>query len=140
MAPRVQITFDAADPHALVRWWAERLGLVVEENHDMIAGLLESGVVSEDDVVRIDDRLFFADAVAAYDPDGAVPRFLFQRVPEPKSAKNRVHLDISVPPEDLEQETDAWVASGASLVEYRSYPGHQWAVLQDPEGNEFCLH
>ena len=137
MSRSIQITFDAADPHALAAWWAELLGYEVESNHEMIAGLLEQGIVSEDDVVRVDGTLFFADAVAI---DGDGPRMLFQRVPEPKMAKNRVHLDLPVDPDELESEVDRVVATGGTFVDYRSHPGHRWAVMQDPEGNEFCLH
>jgi hypothetical protein len=140
MALRVQITFDASDPHALAAWWSARLGYEIEDGHDRIADLLERGVVADTDVVRVDGRLFFADAVAANDPDRAGPRMLFQRVPEPKVAKNRIHLDVPVPPERLEDEVDEWTGAGATLVELRSHPGHRWAVMQDPEGNEFCLH
>lgn len=136
----MQITFDAIDPHSLASWWATRLGYLVEDGHDIITTLLDEGVVSDDDVVRIDGRLFFADAVAVSDPDGLAPRLYFQRVPEPKTAKNRLHLDVPVLPEALEREVDDWVEVGATLVEYRSHPGHRWAVMQDPEGNEFCLH
>jgi hypothetical protein len=140
VATPVQITFDAADPHALAAWWADRLGYRVEEDDDLVARVLEAGVVGEDDVVRVDGRLRFADAVAASDPEGRAPRMFFQRVPEAKAAKNRLHLDVPVPPERLEQEVEAWVAAGASHDGYRSHPGHRWAVMRDPEGNEFCLH
>ena len=140
MATRVQITFDAADPHALAAWWAGRLGYEIEDAHELIAGLLASGVVSEEQVVRINGRLFFADAVAVSDPDAVAPRMYFQRVAEPKVAKNRLHLDVPVLPEELEQTVDGWTNVGAALVEYRSHPGHRWAVMLDPEGNEFCLH
>jgi predicted enzyme related to lactoylglutathione lyase len=61
-------------------------------------------------------------------------------VPEPKAGKNRLHLDVPVLPEDLEREVDRVAGTGARLVEYRSHPGHRWAVMQDSEGNEFCLH
>jgi hypothetical protein len=137
---RVQVTFDAADPHSLAAWWATVLGYNVEDGHDFIAGLLEAGTVSESDVVRVGGRLFFADAVAASDPEGLGPRLYFQRVPEPKAGKNRLHLDVPVTPENLEREVDHLARTGATLVEYRSHPGHRWAVMQDPEGNEFCLH
>jgi hypothetical protein len=140
VAPAIQVTFDAADPHALAAWWAERLGYEVEDGHDLVSSLLEGGIVAESDVVRVEGRLAFADAVAASDPEGGGPRLFFQRVPEPKVAKNRVHLDISVPPDALEREVDRWVSAGATLQHYDSHPGHRWAVLADPEGNELCLH
>ena len=140
MATRVQITFDALDPHALASWWAARLGYQVEDGHDLVANLLEARIVSEDDVVCIDGRLCFADAVAVDDPEGLAPRLFFQRVAEPKSGKNRLHLDVPVLPGALEREVDQWAETGATFVEFRSHPGHRWAVMQDPEGNEFCLH
>ncbi len=91
-------------------------------------------------VVRIDGRLAFADAVAACDPDGSGSRLYFQRVPEAKEAKNRMHLDIPVDPAALDAEVARFEASGATLVGFDSHPGHRWAVMRDPEGNEFCLH
>jgi hypothetical protein len=140
MPRHVQITFDAHDPHALAAWWAERLGIDVETNSEMVEGLLAQGVITEEMVVRIDGATHFADAVAATDPTGTVPRMFFQRVPEAKVAKNRMHLDIHVEPDELDDEVAAWTAVGASLVEFGSHPGHRWAVMRDPEGNEFCLH
>ena len=83
------------------------------------------------------------------DPDGEGPRLFFQRVPEPKTAKNRVHLDLSVgggrgtPPEERRARVAAAVgravAAGATRVEQYDEAGEHWVVLQDPEGNEFCL-
>jgi hypothetical protein len=140
MAKRIQITFDASDPHALAAWWADTLGYAVEDHHERLVHLLEVGAVTQDDVIERDGRLAFAEVATASDPDGVGPRLYVQKVPEPKAAKNRVHLDISVPPEGLEAEVERTVARGATLVEYRSHPGQRWAVLQDPEGNEFCLH
>jgi len=140
MATNVQITFDTADPHGLAAWWAGQLGYEIEDGHELVSELLSAGVISDDDVVSVGDRLAFADAVAARDPEGEAPRMFFQRVPEPKTGKNRLHLDVPVPHDRLEQEVDRCVAAGASLQEYRSHPGHRWAVMQDPEGNEFCLH
>jgi hypothetical protein len=136
----LQVTFDATDPHALARWWADLVGYQVEDNHDLVSGLLADGVVQEEEVVRIDGRLSFADAVAANDPEGAGPRFYFQRVPEPKTAKNRLHIDVPVDPDDLDSEVARVQAAGGVLVNLDSYPGHRWAVMRDPEGNEFCLH
>lgn len=140
MSKRVQVTFDAADPHALAAWWAVLLGYEVEDSHDFITGLIESGMVTESDCIRIDGRLRFADAVAASDPDGAGPRLYFQRVPEPKAAKNRVHLDVPSGADDLEGEAARLVATGATIIDYGTQGDHRWAVMQDPEGNEFCLH
>jgi uncharacterized glyoxalase superfamily protein PhnB len=141
MAKKVQVTFDAADPHELAKWWAETLGYEVEDGHDFVSSLLADGVITEADVLRIDGRLAFADAVAASDTsgDGGV-RLYFQRVPEPKTTKNRVHLDVPVAQDELDAEVERLTATGAKLVELRSHPGHRWAVMQDPEGNEFCLH
>lgn len=140
MAKLVQITFDAQHPHDLAGWWAERLGLQIEENTALVQQLLDDGVVTDDDVIRIGNSVFFADAAVARDPDGAAPRMFFQRVPEPKSTKNRMHLDVPVAQGELDDEVAAWQASGASFVEFGSHPGHRWAVMRDPEGNEFCLH
>ncbi len=140
MARGVQVTFDAADPHALASWWAALLDYRVEDGHDFIAGLLADGVIVEADVVRRDGRLFFADAVAASDPEGHGPRLFFQRVTEAKVAKSRVHLDIPVDADQLDDEVVRLQETGAALVGFNSYPGHRWAVMRDPEDNEFCLH
>ena len=84
------------------------------------------------------------------DPDGAGPRLFFQRVPEPKTAKNRVHLDLAVgggrgtPPEESRRNIAAAVeravAAGATKVREVDERDEYWVVLQDPEGNEFCMH
>jgi hypothetical protein len=86
---------------------------------------------------------------ALVDPDAAGPRIFFQRVPEGKSAKNRVHLDVRAAPglegdermAALEAEAARLVAMGAAQVE-RFEPGPMdsgFIVMRDPEGNEFCL-
>jgi hypothetical protein len=140
VAPGVQVTFDAADPHRLARWWADLLDYQIVDAHDLVTRLLADGAVTEEELVRIDGRLFLADAVAASDPKGVGPRLFFQRVPEPKTAKNRVHLDVPVAADQLDAEVERVVASGASLTGFVTYPGHRAAVMRDPEGNEFCLH
>ena len=140
MDRRMQLTFDAADPHTLARWWAELLGYQVQDTHDFVTKLLSDGVITEADVVEIDGRKAFADATAANDPSDIGPRLYFQRVPEPKSAKNRLHVDIPVDPDQLDAEVERVRALGATLVGFNSQGGHRFAVLQDPEGNEFCLH
>jgi Glyoxalase-like domain len=140
MAKGIQVTFDAADPHALARWWADMLGYQVEDSHDRVARLLSDGLVSEDEVIRADGRLFLAGAVAARDPEGLGPRLFFQRVPEGKTAKNRVHIDVTVDKDLLDSEVERLCAAGAALAWWNTYPGHRAAVMRDPEGNEFCLH
>ena len=140
MATKVQITFDAHDAHALASWWAALLGYEMEDHHDLVAGLLEQGIVSEEEVSRIDGRLGFAGVATARDPEGIAPRFFVQEVPEDKVAKNRVHLDIPIGDEELDAAVERVVGTGATLVEIREHPGERWAVMQDPEGNEFCLH
>ena len=116
------------------------LGYEVEDAHDFVSRLLSDAVIAEDQVTRLEGRLYFADAVAASDPSGDGPRLYFQRVPEPKTAKNRVHLDVPVDLAALDREVERLQALGASLVGFNSHPGHRWAVMSDPEGNEFCLH
>lgn len=139
MARPIQVTFDTADPHAQASWWADLLGYEVEDHHDRIAGMLEAGIVTDDQVMRVDGRLHFADLVGASDPDGAGPRLLFQRVPEEKVAKNRVHLDVRIGDADLDEEAERVAASGATFVEFQTQGPQRWAVMADPEGNEFCL-
>ena len=139
MTRHVQVTFDAADPHQLAGWWSDLLGYEIESADELVSKLLQTGVIGESDVVRIDGQLFFADLVAAFDPGGKGPRFLFQRVPEQKVAKNRVHLDVPIDGAVLDDEVTRLVDKGARFIEFGEYPGHRWAVMRDPEGNEFCL-
>jgi hypothetical protein len=70
--------------------------------------------------------------------DGArrEPAWYFNRVPESKRAKNRVHLDLVDPDPSA---VDKFVALGATVVGTQEISGHSWTVLQDPEGNEFCI-
>ena len=83
------------------------------------------------------------------DPDGAGPRVFFQRVPEPKQVKNRVHLDLNVggglqadPAQKrarIAAEADRLIAAGASRQREFDEGREYWLVMQDPEGNEFCI-
>jgi hypothetical protein len=119
---RFQVTFDCAEPVRAARFWADALGYQVE--HD------ES-------------------AAAALDPTGAGPRLYFQRVPEGKVVKNRLHLDVRVGAglvgdervTVLEEECSRLVDLGATRV--RLLPADEenesCLVMQDVEGNEFCL-
>ncbi|GAA4539540.1 VOC family protein [Pseudonocardia xishanensis] len=152
MSRHVQVTFDAHDPRALSRFWAEVLGYVhpgppgveVPEGVDPLA-------VWDQFLARIgvpEDQRNSRSAIE--DPEGVGPRVFFQQVPEDKVAKNRVHLDVRAAPglqgdermAALEAEAARLVALGATRLA-REDPappmsnGH--LVLADPEGNEFCL-
>ena len=144
MVKDVQITFDCADPAALAAFWAEVLGYELQPppgNFETWDAALDAwGVPPEERNSRS----------ALIDPDGARPRVFFQRVPEGKTAKNRVHLDVRTAPDQqgdermatLEAEAGRPSAPGAPQFE-RCDPEPPmeagFIVMQDPEGNEFCL-
>jgi hypothetical protein len=144
MAVRLQVVFDAADPPKLAAFWGEAIGYVEEDPPDGFDSW-EAWAVAND--LPREDWDNYASRV---DPDGTGPRLFFQRVPEPKTAKNRVHLDLAVsggretPIEDrrwrFADAVERAVAAGATRVKAYDEAGQHWVVLQDPEGNEFCLH
>jgi hypothetical protein len=144
MATGVQVVFDCADPNRLAGFWAEALGYKLD---DPPAGyqrwedwLRDQGIPEER----------WNDASAVVDPDGGGPRIYLQRVPEPKTVKNRVHLDLnvsggaSVPIERRREQVDAEVERlvdiGATRLRAVEELGVYWVVMQDPEANEFCVH
>ena len=120
-----QVTFDCAEPERVARFWCEVLGYVVAPSE-------EQGPPS-----------------ACVDPSGVGPRLFFQRVPEGKVVKNRVHLDVRVGTglvgderlAALEADCARLIALGA--VRVRLLPAdddnESCIVMQDIEGNEFCL-
>ena len=141
---QVQVTFDCADPGALSRFWCEVLGYRLDApppGFETWDEALDAFGVPEE---------HRNDASAAVDPTGAGPRLWFQKVPEGKSAKNRLHLDVRAAPglqgDDrmaaLEEDCARLVAQGGGRVQ-RHEPdpprSHGFIVMQDPEGNEFCL-
>jgi hypothetical protein len=144
VAIKLQVVFDAADPPALAAFWGEAIGYVEEDPPEGFDSW-EAWAVAND--LPREDWDNYASRV---DPDGAGPRLFFQRVPEPKTAKNRVHLDLDVsggrgtPLEDRRRKVadavERAVAAGATRVKDYDEAGQHWVVLQDPEGNEFCLH
>lgn len=137
MPPTVQIAFDAGDPHALARFWAAALGYEVEDHTEIVTRLLATGQVREDEVLVDGDRRSFADVTACSSARG--PRLFFQRVPEPKSAKNRVHLDLQVGADAAPAEIERLVGLGASVAWTVSDRGPVNTTLLDPEGNELCV-
>jgi Glyoxalase-like domain len=129
-----QLVIDARDPHALADFWAAALGAELEDNSELIAAVLAQGFAQESDTLLHHDRRYWRDLVAVR---GAGPRILLQRVPEQKSVKNRLHLDLNVGEENLRSEVDRLVALGAvEGREWREAGGH-WIAMTDPEGNEF---
>ncbi|MDX3058345.1 VOC family protein [Streptomyces sp. NE06-03E] len=108
------ITIDCADAYELALFWAEVLG----------------SQVSDDDAP--------GDPEALVEAPGAA--LLFITVPEPKSGKNRIHLDIRPERRTRDEEVERLLALGATLVaDHRKPNGRGWATLADPEGNEFCV-
>jgi hypothetical protein len=144
MAIKVQVTFDAADPPALAAFWEELIGYVEQAPPEGFDSWESWAVANDLPRERWDDY------AARVDPDGVGPRLYFQRVPEPKTAKNRVHLDLAVsggrgtPVEERRRQVAAAVeravAAGATRARAVDEDGEHWVVLQDPEGNEFCMH
>ena len=106
------VTFDCADPRRLASFWADVTDYAV--------------VMERDDFV----------ALQAPDKRG-VRRILFFKVPEPKVAKSRVHVDLAA--KEPEAEIERLVALGATKLDYREGNGTSWTVMLDPEGNEFCI-
>ncbi|WP_375491342.1 VOC family protein [uncultured Jatrophihabitans sp.] len=143
MATEFQVTFDSADPGAQAVFWAQALHYVAApppRGFDSWDAALDAwGVPAE----HRNDR------AAIVDPDGVGPRVFFQKVPESKAVKNRVHLDLraaaGAPPDGraaaLEAERVRLTALGAREA-WRLEPDgidELCIVMCDPEGNEFCL-
>lgn len=137
----VQIAIDCADPHELARWWAEALRWQVEpQDESFIRSMIDQGHATEADTRTYRGALVWATASAINHPDGGnAPRILFQQVPEPKTTKNRVHLDLHTAGDPTAEELDRLLALGATRVGHGNEGPHHWVVLTDPEENELCL-
>ncbi|MEU7874732.1 VOC family protein [Dactylosporangium sp. NPDC049140] len=138
---QVQVTFDCADPERVARFWCEVLGYVVPPPPE--------GFGSWGDYDRSLPPERQGAAFACMDPTGAGPRLFFQRVPEGKVVKNRVHLDVRAGTglvgaervAALEAECARLVQLGAVrmyLLKADEY-NESCLAMQDVEGNEFCL-
>jgi hypothetical protein len=101
--------------------------------------MIQAGAASEADTTRHRGALVWKEAAALISPEPGRPRMLFQRVPEPKTGKNRLHLDVPVGPERRETEIARLLAHGATELWRASQGPQEWATLADPEGNEFCV-
>jgi len=136
-----QVTFDCAEPERVARFWCEVLGYVVPPPPE--------GFDSWDDFNKALPPEQQDSAFACVDPSGVGPRLFFQRVPEGKVVKNRVHLDVRVGTglvgEErlavLQAECDRLIALGAvrERVLLADDYNESCIGMQDVEGNEFCL-
>jgi predicted enzyme related to lactoylglutathione lyase len=118
------VTVDCADPRRLADFWAASLGWVVDDAGDEGAFLRppEGGHVGS------------TSEAAATRPTG----LFFQKVPEPKTVKNRIHLDLR-PPDSMAAEVERSKGLGATVQQRVDVEGSFWTVMLDPEGNEFCI-
>jgi predicted enzyme related to lactoylglutathione lyase len=107
------ITFDCDDVLVVATFWSAVLGRPLDEGAD--EGFASIGVA---------------------DGERAEPAWYFNKVPEPKRAKNRVHVDLTA---DGPGAVDELVDLGAIVVGEQAIPGHRWMVMRDPGGNEFCV-
>lgn len=136
-----QVTFDCAEPERVARFWCEAIGYVVPPPPEAFA--------SWEEFDRSLPEELQGSAFACIDPVGDGPRLFFQRVPESKTVKNRLHLDIRVGTglvgeqrvAALETECTRLVALGAERVAlyHADTVNESCLVMRDVEGNEFCL-
>jgi hypothetical protein len=144
MAAGIQVVIDCADPAHLAEFWAAALGYREQDPPPGFASwqaFLESRHVPESE---------WNSAGAVVDPDGRGPRFYFQRVPESKAVKNRLHVDLDVaggpsaPLDERRARAHAEAERLKALGARELWINDDWRgfsiVMQDPEGNEFCLH
>lgn len=133
MANPFQVTIDAASPRALGAFWCEVLGYIEQPPPPGFATWEEA--LDAFGIDRSDpDRAF-----AIVDPDGAGPRVFFLKVPEAKSAKNRLHLDVRVGVDTMHTRAEELVGLGARVIGEFDEPEGHWITMLDPEGNEFCI-
>jgi hypothetical protein len=139
VATTVQITFDCADPHRLARFWAGTLGYEKEDHIPFVRQLLDAGAITTQHTVEVDGGLQFADVSACRDPEGKGPRIFFQKVPEGKAVKNRMHLDLHVGKDRYEAEVARLEDLGAHKLWFSDDRGAACWTMSDIEGNEFCV-
>ncbi|MFF1867828.1 VOC family protein [Kitasatospora herbaricolor] len=149
MKPKLQLTVDCAEPDRLAAFWAAALGYRIEPAPAPFptwrAYWLDQGVPEEE--LGTGDC---SDSIV--DPDGTGPRIWFQQVPEAKAVKNRLHPDLGVSGgrgvpfetrrERVRSEADRLERLGATRLRTEDSPdtGSCSVLMQDPEGNEFCVH
>ncbi|MEV0404886.1 VOC family protein [Actinoallomurus sp. NPDC050550] len=143
-----KLVIDSNDAPALADFWAAALGYEVEDPGALIDRLLAAGQVGEDAVIEHRGRRMFRGFAAIRHPEdpfdetsgiGRGRRLLFQDVPEAKTGKNRLHIDVHAEPGGLDPLVARLETLGANRVqEVNKGPAGHWWVMRDPEGNEFC--
>jgi len=148
MALGWKLVIDSRNAADLADFWAAALEYEVEDPSALIEQLLAAGHVGPDAVLEHRGRRIFRGYAAIRHPDdpfdpasgvGRGRRLLFQQVPEPKTGKNRLHIDVHGAAGDLTELVTRLEGLGATRVrEFDQGPAGHWWVMQDPEGNEFC--
>ena len=148
MALAWKLVVDTVDAPALADFWAAALGYEVEDPTALVDQLLAAGQLPQEAVAEHGGRRLFRGMAAIRHPDdpfdptsgiGRGRRLLFQDVPERKTVKNRLHIDVHRGDADLEELVTRLEGLGATrLREEDQGPAGHWWVMQDPEGNEFC--
>jgi hypothetical protein len=140
-----QLAIDCERPHELAGWWADTLGWVVEPSDpEFIRRMIAEGHATDDETMTYQGVLVWKSGAAIRHPDqpgrGPRPRVLFQQVPEGKTVKNRLHLDVRVGAENVTAEVARLTERGATVLHHgQQGPHHHWVTMADPEGNEFCI-
>ena len=147
MAYEFQVAVDSQRPHEMVAWWAETLGWEVEpQDEAFIKKMIAEGHATDEDTITFNGALVWRDGGAMRYPgevgsslDGPHPRVLFQLVPEGKTVKNRLHLDVRIGTANREEVVAKLTERGATFLHTGSQGPHTWVTMADPEGNEFCV-
>jgi hypothetical protein len=139
----LQVVIDCSAPHDLADWWAETLGWEVEpQDESFIRSMIEQGFATDDETTVHKGSLVWATGAAVLRADSTGsggPRLLFQQVPESKTVKNRIHLDIRPGTVDLDKLRQDLRERGAIEIGGGQQGPHVWVTFADPEGNEFCV-
>ncbi|GAA2593338.1 VOC family protein [Actinomadura fulvescens] len=148
MALSWKLVIDSNNAPALADFWAGALDYEVEDPSTLIERLLAAGHVGEEAIIEHHGRKIFRGYAAIRHPEdpfdetsgiGRGRRLLFQDVPEEKSGKNRLHIDVHSEPGGLDALVSRLEGLGATRVrEVDQGPAGHWWVMLDPEGNEFC--
>ncbi|WP_424861464.1 VOC family protein [Streptomyces sp. MMS24-I29] len=148
MALGWKLVIDSVNASALADFWAAALEYEVEDPSALVERLLAAGRIDENAIVEHCGRRTFRGYAAIRHPEdpfdetsgvGRGRRLLFQDVPEGKSGKNRLHIDVHGEPGGLDALVARLEGLGATRVqEVDKGPAGRWWLMRDPEGNEFC--